>query len=80
MKQLSISLVCICVLLSGCSLISTALTPASVIDTVARGHVVSKASVQTPPTTPQDMTAYHEINAELWRQLAIWYGLVEEEE
>ena len=82
MKKLSLSLVCICALFlsTGCSFLSTVGTPAAVTDAVARGYTVSKASLQTPPTTEQEMTAYHEINHELWKQIAIWYELLPAEE
>lgn len=66
--------------LPGCSAISTALTPASVVDNVARGYTVAKQSVETPPVNPDDINAYLEINRDLWKQLAIWYELIEEEE
>jgi hypothetical protein len=81
MRYVSAALLCVCIALSsGCSLISTALTPASVVDSVARGYTVSKAAVESPPATSEDLQAYFEVNAELWKQLAIWYELLPQEE
>ena len=65
---------------SGCSAISTALTPKSVTDAVARGLAVSKASLEDPPKSEKDMTDYHEANYKLWKQLAIWHELIPNEE
>lgn len=81
MRFLSVTLLCICMFASsGCSFLSTALTPAPVTDAVARGYVVSQAAVESPPTTEEDLKAYFEVNAELWKQLAEWYELLPQEE
>lgn len=81
MRKLTLMIVCSCALLfSGCSFLSTALTPAPVTDAVARGYTVSRVAVETPPTSAEDLKAYFEINAELWKQLAEWYELIPQEE
>ena len=64
----------------GCSAVSVALTPAEVTDVVARGYSVSQSAVSNPPVTKEDRTAYFEVNAELWAELARWYELIGETE
>jgi hypothetical protein len=59
----------------GCSLIATKLTPAEVIDAVARGDAVAQSALTNPPQTEEDLKAYFEVNAELWDQLSVWFEI-----
>lgn len=62
-------------MLTGCSWLATTLTPPEVVDAVARGDAVAQTTLVLPPETDEDRTAYYGVNAELWRQLAIWFEL-----
>ena len=75
MKRIIFALTC-CIILNGCSLIATTLTPASVIDSVARGAVVARVAEKDPPAG-EELKAYLKANKELWQQLEIWFDLKE---
>lgn len=75
MKRIIFATLC-CLMISGCSMISTALTPAPVVDAVARGGSVARIAEQDPPSG-EDLKAYLKTNRELWEQLEIWFDLKE---
>ncbi len=61
--------------LTSCSWLSVKMTPNEVVDAVARGDAVAQMAVRAPPTNVRDRQLYYNVNAELWRQLAIWFEL-----
>lgn len=60
---------------SGCSWLAVNFTPKPVVDAVARGSAVANIAVEHPPSTPEELKAYLEVNKELFDELAIFYGL-----
>jgi len=61
--------------LTSCSWLSVKMTPNEVIDAVARGDAVAQMTIIAAPDNARDRQAYYNVNAELWRQLAIWFEL-----
>lgn len=59
---------------SGCATISSSLTPIEIKNTVSKAASISRASITDPPDG-ENLKQYLIINAELWQQLEIFYGL-----
>ena len=76
----AIYLICLTMYLTSCSQLSVYLTPIEVQQSIAQGFSVANSAVENPPETEEDRQAYFKANAELWKELAIWFELIPQEE
>jgi hypothetical protein len=63
----------ICLIFSGCSHIAVKCTPTEVKNAIQKGDVVAEHFFKNPPQSTEEMIRYHEVNAKLWRELAIFF-------
>ena len=63
------------ILLTSCSSIAVSFTPTEVKQSVVDATAIANIAEKNPPTG-EDLILYLQLNAEMWRSLADFYGLL----
>jgi hypothetical protein len=72
-------LLILCLGFTGCHMMASSATPHNVKDTIARGYAVADhyAKQNVLELTPYELDIYLKTNAAIWRELAIYFDVVE---